>query len=827
MNRNNALRALNSNGKMLTPFSIALIYCIIGNLWILFSDQATHFLFKNPEIVLKISLFKGWFYVLATTLLLYFLISKLQKRIQIKEEHFRGVFDGINDAIFIHDIDTGAILDVNQRTEELYGFTKNEILELTVDKISSGIPPYSAEEASRHLHKALDGNPNIFEWRCKRKDGTLFWGEVNMKLVHMQPRDRIIVTLRNIDEWKKAQDALRENAETFKKIFNSNAVLMAVSTLEEGLYLDVNETFLSVLGFRREEIIGHSSKELNLWGNIEDRTKAMDIFLKQGKVRAFDTMIRTKNGEIRNALFSVDRIVFNDINCILSTMTDYTERKQAEKLLIKSEAQLKRAERIARLGHWEFNLETRGVSASEGAHVIYGLGYKNWTIENIKTIPLPEYREFLNKAMNDLIEKNKPYDVEFQILRPTDGEILNIRSMAEYDPEKKVIFGVIYDITETKKMQENLEKAQKMESLGVLAGGIAHDFNNLLGGLFGYIELALLSVANPQAVTENLNQALAIINQTRGLTLQLLTFAKGGGMNCKTKALPPLLKQAATFALHGSNVSPEFSIPEDLWLCDIDEARIGQVVQNIVINAKQAMENGGKIYISAENRFIRQGEHPLLEQGKYVKIVIRDEGPGIPKNVLPRIFDPFFTTKAKGNGLGLSICYSIIKKHEGIIDVESAPQKGTTFIIHLKASSFSSEEHRPEPGTIHRGQGNILVMDDEEFIREVCDKMLGAMGYSVLKTKDGKETLDIFLKSKTLPLPMKAVLLDLTIPGGMGGRETAEALRQISREVILIAMSGYSREDIIAHPEKYGFNASLQKPFTLEELSRLMNRLFP
>ena len=827
MNNKNALSALNNHSKYLTPFSIALIYLIAGSLWILFSDKLLHNILKNPDdLLLKIGLYKGWFFILATSLLLYFLISKFQNRIRMSEEHFKKIFDGINDPLFIHDMETGAILDVNHRATELYGYSKSEMLSLNIETLSAGIPPYTLEDALKQIQKARDGQPNLFEWYGRKKDGTLFWLEVNMKRVPLPPRDRIVVTLRNIDEWKKVQTTLQENADTFEKLFHSNAILMAVSSIEEGIYLDVNETFLSVLGYTREEVVQHSSKDLKIWQAHEDRKKVMELFSRDGRVRNFETTIHTKKGELRNALFSADKILLNGKPVFLSTMTDYTAQKQAEKKLIKSEAQLKRAERISKIGHWEFNLETRAVSASEGAHAIYGLGFKNWTIETVKTIPLPEYRELLNKAMKDLIEKNKPYDVEYKINRPTDGEIIDIRSMAEYDPERKTIFGIIYDITETKKMKDSLEKAQKIESLGILAGGIAHDFNNLLGGIFGYIELALLSPDNPAAINSNLNQALAIIDQTRGLTQQLLTFSKGGGIKCKIQNLSPLLIQSATFALSGSNVSADFKLPADLWLCDMDEARMGQVIQNIVINAKQAMTKGGTVFISARNKILNEGEHPLLEKGNYVRIEIRDQGPGIPRNILTRIFDPFFTTKPKGNGLGLSICYSIIQKHGGSIDVESSPEKGSSFIVHLKASSASSQDQKPEVPALHKGQGTILVMDDEDFIREVCTKMLEAMGYTLLIAKDGNEALELCVKAQKMSTPLKAALMDLTIPGGMGGKDVAAALRQINAELILIAMSGYSREEVMSHPARYGFTASIQKPFTIEELSKLLNRIF-
>lgn len=813
--------------KLLTPFTISLIYLVLGGLWILFSDQATHFLFKNPETVFKISLFKGWLFILTTALLLCFLISKLQTRIRVEGEYFRTLFDGINDSIFIHDPETGKILDVNQKTLEMYGYSKKEMLRFGIDQLSSGIPPYTLNEALKYLQKVSCGEPELFEWRCKRKDGSLFWGEVNMKLVRVHPADRIIVTLRNIDEWKKVQNTLKDNADTFGKLFHSNAILMAVSTIENGTYLDVNETFLSVLGYTREEVIQHTSHELKIWASPEDRKKALDIFSREGKVRGVETTILTRSGEIRNALFSIDRIVLNGKPCLLSTMTDFTKRKEAEKKLIFSESKLKRAERIAKIGHFEFNLETRAVTASEGAQIIYGLGNKTWTVENIQTIPLPEYREFLEKSIRELMEKNTPYNVEYKINRPTDQKIVDIRSMAEYDAEKRTIFGVIYDITETKKMKDSLEKAQKIESLGVLAGGIAHDFNNLLGGIFGYIELARLSASNPAAVVSNLNEALSIINQTRNLTLQLLTFAKGGGVRFKTQNLTPLLKQSTNFALSGSNVSPDFSFPPDLWFCEIDEAPIAQVIQNIVINAKQAMTTGGTVFVSAQNVNLNPEDLPLLKKGRYVRIEIRDQGPGIPKDILPRIFDPFFTTKAKGNGLGLSICYSIVQKHGGSLDVKSSPETGTTFIIHLQASSAAAQETKSEVQPLHKGGGTLLIMDDEDFIRDVCSGMLESMGYTVIKTKDGKEALEEYRKAQTSGPPLKAVFLDLTIPAGMGGKETAETMRMINKEVILIAMSGYSREDVMAHPARYGFTCSIQKPFTLDEISQVLNRLFP
>ena len=386
------------------------------------------------------------------------------------------------------------------------------------------------------------------------------------------------------------------------------------------------------------------------------------------------------------------------------------------------------------------------------------------------------------------------------------------------------VLGTYEDITERKRMEEELYKAQKLESLGLLAGGIAHDFNNLLGGIFSHIDLAR-AASKDGAVSNYLSTAVGAIERARNLTGQLLTFAKGGAPVLETGDLSPVIRNSSRLALSGSNVSCAFNIPDGLWSCNFDKNQIGQVIDNMVINARAAMPEGGVIIISVINISLKEGEKGALRAGNYVKISIHDDGIGIPEDVLPKIFDPFFTTKEKGNGLGLSICHSIVKRHDGWIDVESAPGKGTTFHLYLPASRKTSMELPPQkPASFHKGSGRILIMDDEEIIRQSVAKILDTLGYSVECRRNGKETLAFLTEEIKAGRSFSAILLDLTVPGGMGGKEVALEIRKLNIKTPLFVTSGYSNDPVMSNPNKYGFTDSICKPFTIDDLAAMLNR---
>lgn len=376
---------------------------------------------------------------------------------------------------------------------------------------------------------------------------------------------------------------------------------------------------------------------------------------------------------------------------------------------------------------------------------------------------------------------------------------------------------------EKHRSEEYLQQVQRLESLGVLAGGIAHDFNNILTGIFGFIDLARNRVKDDKA-SHFLSQAMDSMERAKGLTQQLLTFAKGGTPVKKTASIAALIKDTSHLALSGSNVKCNHDVPEDLWNCEVDKNQIGQVLQNLMINAVQAMPMGGVIDVVARNVALNDKEHPTLSKGNYVSIRIRDQGIGIAKEMLPRIFDPFFTTKEKGHGLGLAISYSIIKRHHGAIDACSEIGKGSVFHIYLPADSGSSSLHEKTGTVRHKGTGTMIVLDDEEAVRNLTAEMLHSFGYSTICVEDGKQAIELLSDAMKKGILITGMILDLTIPGGMGGKEAAAEIRKITGETPLFVSSGYAEDPIMAKPHEYGFTGSISKPFGLEELMQLLEK---
>jgi len=387
--------------------------------------------------------------------------------------------------------------------------------------------------------------------------------------------------------------------------------------------------------------------------------------------------------------------------------------------------------------------------------------------------------------------------------------------------------GAARDITERKRIEEDEQKLQRLESIGTLAGGIAHDFNNLLTGIMGNISLAKRYIEPRSKAEERLLEAEKASLRARDLTQQLLTFARGGTPVKKTVSIAELLEEATTFALRGSNVKCEFHFPDDLWLVEVDEGQMNQVITNLVINASEAMPEGGLLNIGARNNVIQGQEALLLPEGKYVEITVKDRGIGIAKKHLGRIFEPYFTTKQKGSGLGLATTYSIVRRHDGYVTAKSTPTAGTTFYIYLPASEKPIPRKQAEYAVqaAFLGKGRILVMDDEEAIREMLDNMLRAAGYEVELTSDGAEAIERYIKAKETGELFDAVILDLTVPGGMGGKETIKKLLEIDPDVTSIVSSGYSTASIMSEFKKYGFSAVVTKPYSARELERELQRL--
>lgn len=390
---------------------------------------------------------------------------------------------------------------------------------------------------------------------------------------------------------------------------------------------------------------------------------------------------------------------------------------------------------------------------------------------------------------------------------------------------QRIIQGIFRDISERLKVEEERLKVSKLESIGILAGGIAHDFNNHLTGILGCLDLALLDPALPEEARERLTKAEKAVGRSQELSRLLLTFAKGGAPIKKRTQIDQLLRESASFTLSGSTVRCQFYFPADLWNVEIDAAQVSQLISNLLINADQAMPQGGAITIRAENVTV-SGEVDLpLEAGNYTKITITDQGLGIPPENLAKIFDPYFTTKKNGSGLGLATVYSIVKGHGGCIRVESALGRGSTFELYFPASTAAEAPPERRVAGIIPGEGHILVMDDEPLVREVLKRMLEKIGYQVNCAADGAEAVELYKQAKERGLPYAALISDLTIPGGMGGVDTINILRQFDPQIKAIVSSGYSDDPVMANYREFGFQGVLVKPYKIEQLSQAIHEL--
>lgn len=753
----------------------------------------------------------------------------IQKRAQMaykeNEERFHTLFEKA--PLGYQSLDEeGRFIEVNQAWLDTLGYSREEVLGkwfgdfLVPEYVAVFRKCFSIFKAEGRIHS---------EFYMIHKDGSrkyiAFDGRIGYNADAKFKQTHCI--LKDETKRKKATEALRDSLEFQRALINGLPdIIMRFD--QDGRVLFVSENIGNIAKLDPDQYIGKTLREL---GFNEEQCVMWEELIRSvfasGNPRETEFSMEHKTGRM---FFNLRLLPEFDLDgktqSFLSICRDITKNKKNELMIQENKIYLSQAQSIAKLGYFSFDPEVNIFEGSEELFRIFDFKPESqMTLSEVFSYVVhPDDNYLILPCIDKALKEEISYNVEHRI-RQQDGSILYVNSKGEVlnTSQGRRVIGTVQDISERKQIEDVLGNTQKLESLGLLAGGIAHDFNNLLGGVFGYIELAKAK-STEEKVVNYLSKTLNSIDSARGLTGQLLTFAKGGSPIKRVETLFPFIQETAEFSLSGTSVSCQFEIEEDLWLCEFDRNQIGQVLGNIVINAQQAMPLGGIIKISACNIILHKNEHLHLAGGNYIKISIKDSGVGIPHASIARIFDPFFTTKFQGHGLGLATCYSIVRKHSGCIDVDSEPGKGTTFDIFMPASTVV--ESIPEVNTVadFKGAGTFLVMDDEEAIRETIGGMLKSLGYQVVLKTKGEDALDFFIAETQKDRIFAGLLLDLTIPAGMGGAETVVAIRKLDSEVPIFVASGYSELSIMKNPVEYGFTDSICKPFILNELIKMLIR---
>jgi PAS domain S-box-containing protein len=643
---------------------------------------------------------------------------KIEDALRASEANYRAIFDTANDAIFVHEIETGAILDVNRKMTEMYGYTIEEAQQINVRIPSAEEPPYTQENAFRWMRKAVEGEPQLFEWKAKDKAGRIFWVEVNLKRVTLGGKDRLLAIVRDTTERKRAEEALRKSEERYRLLAeNATDVIWTID-------MDLNITYISpsvkqARGYTVEEAMAQTIPEIFTPESLAVAVRALEEEL------------------------AIERRESKDLNRSRTLELEY--------------------------------------KCKDGSTI--------WS------------------------------EVKYSFIRDSSGRAIGILAVGRNITERRKAE------KEKTDLQQQLQQAQRMEAVGRLAGGIAHDFNNLLTVIKGYCDLALMGLKEEGPLKRALEEINRAGDRAAILTHQLLAFSRRQILESKIVNLNEILRSLNKMLqrLIGEDIELVTILGEGLGKVKVDPGQMEQVIMNLAVNARDAMPMGGKLILETSN--VELGEkharnHVDLKPGSYVMLSVRDFGIGIPSEVMEHIFEPFFTTKerGKGTGLGLSMVYGMVNQSGGVIGVESEVGQGTTFKIYFPRVVGRAEgmEAGPVKQEIPQGSETILVVEDDEGVRDLAIQILKKQGYRVFEASCGEEALDLY---GVIQEPIHLVLTDVVMPQ-MSGRELADHLVSVHPEMKLLYMSGYTDDAIVQHGIlEEGVNY-IQKPFTMEGLAK-------
>ncbi|HBE87925.1 MAG TPA: hypothetical protein DDW67_02135 [Elusimicrobia bacterium] len=732
--------------------------------------------------------------------------------IREKEEKYRALLESLPDIVMNFDRELRHTY-VSENVS-LTGMEARQFLNRTHAEL--GFPPDLCRLLEEKLKSVFGrGKPAETEFEADLPTGRKVY---NWRLTPQRDPDGEVVSVttlaRDITDYRSLETDYRQLFDSMLDGFALHEMILdGDGRPADYRFLRLNPAFERLTGLKAAETEGRTALEI-LGDDAKEWVEIYGKVALTGEPASFEKFIKLLDRYYAILAFRPRPGQFAAI------FTDVTEQKKAETTLRENAAMLEMAGRFARFGAWSVDLAAGVCHWSDEVAAIHEepAGFSP-PLEKGINYYAPEWREKINAVFAACAGGGTPYDETMEIIT-AKGNRRWVRAIgrAERDADNRImrVSGSFQDITDRKRMEEDLLKSQKVESLGMLAGGIAHDFNNILTGITANLSMLISKAGGEGETGEALNEALAAANTAKGLTRQLLAFAEGGKPLKKELDAGRAVAEAARLALRGSSCSPELNIAPDLWSVEADETQLSQVIVNLVTNAAQSMPGCGKVTVAAVNE--GGAGSPSL------KITVADTGTGIPGKYLKDIFDPYFTTKKQGHGLGLTMAYSIIKGHGGDIRAESEQGRGTVFTITLPATGrrpAGTPAVSPAPET---GHGRVLVMDDEEVVLKACRRMITSLGYECALAGDGEAALKAYEAAAAEGKPFDAVIMDITIQGGMGGREAVAELRKKHPDAKVIASSGYASGAPVSEYAAMGFDGLLAKPYNYDEMAALLKK---
>ncbi len=743
--------------------------------------------------------------------------KEAEQSLRENEANYHQIIETLPDALIIHQEEK--VVFANSAAHSLFKVAAKESLigRPTLSLLHPDSVPL-AKERIKYIRQIGKPVPPIEE-KMICADGSILLVEISAAPTVFSGKPAVLTIARDLTEIHKAMAIIRENEKHFRSLVNATTTPLVVFHGEQIFY--ANRAFCELSGYSLEEIetmsyfdFIHPEEHSKILGYVWDAAQGKETSSR------YEVKSINKAGNTVWIDFSSAPITWDNQPATIASIINITERKQSEQVVLKEKERLAITLKSIGDGVISTDIEGRITLMNKVAEQLTGWIQKEAIgvdISKVFRMKNEQTGDFIENPVNSVLASKSVFELSNHTqLISKDGQIFTIANTAspikDSDGEVIGVVLVFQDRTEKEKLIAAAQNNQKLESLGILAGGIAHDFNNLLTGIYGFIELAQMESKNPR-VNKNLAEVQQSITRARALTQQLLTFSKGGAPNKTIASLAPVLFETTRFALSGSNISTHFDISEDLAFCEFDRNQIAQVIDNLAINAKQAMPLGGTLVLSARNITFEKN-YKFLKKGNYIEIKVKDTGAGIPPSLISHIFDPFFSTKETGHGLGLATSYSIIKRHGGSLSVESTQNVGTIFTILLPATAGTFSSFTKSDQQKFAGHGLIVIMDDEPIIRKMMTSLLQSIGYDVLSCEDGDQALEIAREQSEI----RAVFLDITVPGGKGGKEVIKDLRSLLSDLPIFVASGYAADPIMIHPKDFGFTASIRKPFTLNEL---------